>query len=311
MRAQTDTRPVRGSVLRERGLADLARRQYGVISWAQARELGMSRGAIRHRLDSRRWRSLHRGVYAVGSGPLTKHGRWLAAVLAAGEGAVLSHWSAAALWEIAKERPGRSHVTAPSTRCMRESIVVHRVTTLAEDDRVEHGGIPVTSLARTLLDLASVGDRVVVARAADEADRLRLLAVEEVLALLQRMQGRRGSRRLRDVLARHTEPAPTRSELESRFLDLIADAGLPHPAVNSWVAGFEIDAVWAKERLAVELDGWGFHRSRMAFERDHARDTRLRLAGYEVVRFTWRQLRDEPTMVIALVRRALRTRRPA
>jgi hypothetical protein len=167
-------------------------------------------------------------------------------------------------------------------------------------------GIPVTTVARTLLDLADVLDEGGLRGAVDEADRRNLLELGAIEELCERSPGRRGPRALAAILDGHVEPAwDVRTELERRFVELCRTAGLPLPSTNVWVAGFLVDAVWPPLRLAVELDSYRFHRTRASFERDRARDRVLQLAGYQVLRFTWRQLAVEPQAVVGAVRQML------
>ena len=167
-------------------------------------------------------------------------------------------------------------------------------------------GIPTTSVPRTLLDLADVALPRQLERAFREADRLQLLDLAAIRRLCDRSPGRRGLKALSGLVSENLGPLPaTRSELERRFLDLCREAGLPMPAINVHVAGFEVDAVWIDQRLAVELDGHAFHRTRLAFERDRLRDAALQLAGFRVLRFTHRRLDREPAAVIETVRSML------
>lgn len=231
----------------------------------------------------------------------------MAAVLACGPTALLSHRSAAALWGLRPSLGTRVDVTAPGrSRHRQAGIVLHRVRDLHRDDRTQRRGIPVTTVPRVLLDLAEVLRSRELERALEEADRLRILDVRALERLCWRSPGRRGLRPLGELLTEHRLPAPrTRSELERRFLDLCRDARLPRPVVNVVVAGFEVDAVWIGARVVVELDGYAFHRTRAAFERDRVRDTALQLAGYRVLRVTHRRLEAEPAAVTEAVRSLL------
>lgn len=268
-------------------------------------ELGFGRGAVTHRLASGWLHPLHSGVYAVGHPAITSRGRWMAAVLACGPDAMLSHRSAAALWGL-RASNAIVEVTAPGRRRGRAGVVVHRVRTPDPDDRTLRERIPVTSVPRTLLDLAEVLRPQQLERAIEEAERLRLFDGRAVRQLRERSRGRIGLRRLGAVLSRDPlNAAETRSELERRFLALCRDAGLPAPAVNTIVAGYEVDAVWPDQRLVVELDGHAFHRTRAAFERDRIRDAALQLAGFRVLRFTYRRIEAEPTAVVESVRSLL------
>jgi very-short-patch-repair endonuclease len=170
---------------------------------------------------------------------------------------------------------------------------------------VTHRGIPVTSPARTLLDLAAVAPSHDLERAFDEALTQRLTTTASLTAAVERAQGHHGAGRVRALLARSEEPALTRSEAERRFLALVREARLPAPMVNAHVAGYLVDFLWRDSRLIVEIDGYRFHSSRAAFERDRLRDAELNAAGFRVVRVTWRQLVEEPVAVIARLARAL------
>jgi Protein of unknown function (DUF559) len=166
-------------------------------------------------------------------------------------------------------------------------------------------GIPVTSVARTLLDLAESVSRRRLDRALEEAERIGVFDLGAIERLVERSNGRHGRRRLSDAVGAYRAPAFTRSELEQKFLDLCRDAGLPRPAANLFLAGSEVDMAWPEHRLVVELDGHEFHRTRAAFERDLLRDTDLQLAGYRVLRVTDRRLRSAPAEVVAALRALL------
>lgn len=247
-------------------------------------------------------------VYAVGHTRLSGSGRLMAAVLTCGDGALVSHRSAADHLGIARNASGIVDVlTVGQVRQDRPGVRRHRVRHLHPDDRTVVDGIPVTSVARTLLDLAEVVDRRRLGRALEQAERLRLLDLRAIDELIARSRGRHGVKPLRAVLAAvSTPPQETRSELERRFVDLCRDNGLPPPAVNAMVEGLEVDALWPVHRLAVELDGYEFHRTRAAFERDRARDTRLQLAGYRVLRVTHRMLAREAGAIAGNLRALLR-----
>ena len=284
----------------------LAGRQHGVVSHRQLLRLGLGRGAITHRSAAGRLHPVHIGVYAVGHPKLTERGRWLAAVLACGPGAVLSHRSAAALWGLrATSRPA-PEVSAPRTHSHCRGVHVHLPRRLHTEDRRVRDAIPITSVARTLLDLAEVVPLAQLERAFEEAERTRLLDMSSLQALTSRSNGRRGLRQLMPLLASHRDPAPlTRSELERKFLALCETAGIPRPAVNARLAGLEVDMVWQEPQLVVELDGFAFHRTRAAFERDRSRDATLQLEGYRVLRITARRLDTDPEGVARTVRSLL------
>jgi hypothetical protein len=284
----------------DRIVAELAERQHGVVARRQLMTLGVGRGGIDRRVRAGRLHRVHAGVFAVGHRHLSRHGRWLAAVLACGSGAMLSHRSAAALWGMLVTSGSRIDVVTPTrTRHNREGIALHRVRSLHEEDCATTEGIPVTSVSRTLIDIAPVVLPRQLRRAVDEAERLEFFDLTAVDRLIQRSHGHRGLRSLRLVLRDFRgPPALTRSELERRFLALCSEAGLPRPQVNVLVAGYEVDVVWPAWRLVVELDGYAFHRDRTAFEEDRERDAVLQLAGYRVLRITHRRLDELPDRVI-------------
>jgi hypothetical protein len=284
----------------------LARRQHGVVARAQLREVGLGEKAIELRLARGRLHSLYRGVYAVGHLVLADHGWWMAAVLAGGAGAVLSHRSAAALWGIRASHGGASEVTIDRQLRPRPRLRFHR-SYLPPDEVAIHDGIPVTTYPRTLLDLAGVLSRGQLDRAINEAEIRRLWDPLSLADLLARHPRRPGAAALRAVIDEGR--ARTRSELEDRFIDFLGVANLPRPTTNlplrlggRWI---EADCVWRKQRLIVELDGHASHHTRAAFEDDRARDRALTIAGWRVIRITWRQLRGEPAALARDLRRAL------
>jgi very-short-patch-repair endonuclease len=233
----------------------------------------------------------------------------MAAVLAYGDGAVLSHRSAAALHGIRPTSRRDVDITLPSRSARpRPGIDVHRSTTLTNADVTKVDGIPCTSVARTLLDLADVVDERGVEKAIDEAEVLRVFDLREVEEVLERAGGRRGASVVRRLLADYGGPTLTREELEERFLALCRKASLPSPSVNEWITlddgiAYKADFLWRAERVIVETDGWGSHGTRRAFENDRKRDRRLRLAGWDVIRFTWRDVERESDEVTAYLRR--------
>jgi very-short-patch-repair endonuclease len=287
----------------DRAIARLAERQYGVVARAQLSELGLGAAAIDHRLRLGRLHPLYRGVYAVGQRKLPREARWMAAVLAGGPGAVLSHRAAAAHWRMAPDR-GNVELVAPCRR-RRPGISIHQVR-LPPDEITTHEGIPVTTVPRTLFDLAAVVPQRRLERALNEAEVLRLWDELTLDRLLERYPRRKGNRAVRAVLRNRREGATlTRSELEEMFLRLVDTAGLPRPELNVLVEGYTVDALWREQRLVVELDGRGAHGTVAAFERDRERDRVLQVAGWRPVRITGRQLRLTPRAVIADVRRLL------
>jgi predicted transcriptional regulator of viral defense system len=298
-------------------IARLAERQHGVVSLAQLQLLGLSKAAVSKRSQSGRLTRIHRGVYAVGHARLTGRGRWMAAVLAYGPRSVLSHRSAAALHGIRPTQRRNTDVTLPSpSATSRPGIDVHRSTTLTDADVTTVDGIPCTSVARTLLDLAEVVDERGVEKAIDQAEVLRVFDLREVEEVLERAGGRRGASVVRRLVADYRGPTLTDEELEEGFLALCRQASLPSPAVNEWITlddgiAYKADFLWRAERLIVETDGWGSHRTRRAFESDRRRDRCLRLAGWDVIRFTWRDVEWEPDEVLTFLARFWQTRSAA
>ncbi len=229
----------------------------------------------------------------------------MAAVLACGPRAVLSHRSALELHGAAKPSRRLPAVTSRSHH-KTPGIEVHTSTTLTRRDITVIDAVPCTSVARTLLDFAEMARPRELARAIEDLERIGLFDGTAMDRVLSRANGRRGTGRLRAALAEWTEPAFTRSEAERRALALIEAAALPRPNVNTFVAGHEVDLLWPEYRLAVEIDGYAFHSTRQAFERDAARDADLDDAGIRVMRITWRQLDREPEAVADRIRRWLR-----
>jgi hypothetical protein len=286
---------------RHRPLFELATRQHGVVSTRQLGRLGYSPSSAAKAAKAGRLQRIHRGVYAVGHEPLTWHGRCLGAVLAA-RPAVASHHSAGWLWGLLGSRPGTIHLTAPSARRGKRSFVVHCADLPAQDRGVIEE-IPVTAVARTLLDLAASLPSSRFEQAlerAEERGRFDLIAVDELLTRLTRHPG--AGRLRRALTAYRHDPAFTRS-------NLMRDSGLPPPAMNHNVGGFELDAYWERERFAVELDTYETHGSHAAFERDRLRQEDLMLIGIGMTRVTGPRLAREPRDVAARVGRLLADRR--
>lgn len=248
------------------------------------------------RLDAQRLIRLHRGVYAVGHARLTRHGEWLAAVLAAGPGAVLSHRSAAAAHGLREERGRRIDVATPALKKTTNWVEVHARQALDPADVATRDGIPVTTIARTLVDLAGVVEQRDLARAVNEADVLRALDVGAILAALRRTRGRRGAgpAALRAALAAHDGPTLLRFELEHRFKELLDAGALPQAEHNVRVAEWEVDACWRAHRLIVELDSRRYHETPAARRRDAQKERELRAAGWQVVRYRWRDVVGAP-----------------
>ena len=288
-------------------IAALAARQHGVVGYPQLKALGLSRQSIDHRVQSGRLHRIHQGVYAVGHKRLTQRGRWMAAVLAGGERAVLSHRSAAALWQLLPQR-GRIHITVAPPRRNRDGIEFHSQS-LQFDEVTVHDGIPVTIPARTLVDIAASEPKHF-ERAFNEAEFRRLDDEAGMLAILGRNPSRRGAARIRSVVT----DGVTRSELERRFRALIDEHRLPRPELNAdlelepgrWIRP---DCMWREARIIVELDGRVAHETSSRFDSDRERDRLLALAGWTVVRVTWKHVTVETRRLVDDLRELLSMRR--
>jgi hypothetical protein len=280
---------------RELELADLAGCQHGVVSRRQLLGLGVGKDGIAHRISVGRLHRVFAGVYAVGHRSLSREGAWMAAVLASGDGAVLSHRSAAALWGLLKEPPPSHEVTIPRSTGPVSGLRRHHGALLSDETTVCEG-IPVTCVARTLFDIAASAAPREFERAIREAEFLRLPQRPSLEELLLRSPRRHGARRVRTTLEglSRLRGRGSRSPLEDRFLRFARSADLPMPETNVPLrlgAGtYEADCLWRAQRLIVELDGHESHRTRSAFEGDRERDRHLQVAGWRVVRITWRQL---------------------
>jgi very-short-patch-repair endonuclease len=272
-------------------VAALAGRQYGVVSTEQLREAGLTGPAIRRRVQARRLHPLHRGVYAVGHEALTWRSHLIAAVFACGAGAVASHRAAGALHGLVSSQ--RIEVTAARGCKAKPGIAVHRSRQLDEHDRTVVDGIPATTVARTLVDLADVEPEQRLAKAVDQAEVLRIFDLRALETAAQRA-GRRGGRgRLAAVLAAYQpEPAFLRSEAERRLKELCRRHDLPQPQFNVWLETQEVDAYWPDARLVLEVDGAEAHHTSYAFRSDRQRDRALARQGIHVVRATWWDLND-------------------
>jgi predicted transcriptional regulator of viral defense system len=287
-------------------IATLAARQHGVIARRQLIARGVGADSIDHRVERQRLHPVHRGVYAVGYRPLTREGAWMAAVLAGGDAAVLSHRSAAALWGIRETSRRGIELTAPTHRRVRAGISMHQGR-VPSDEVTTHRGIPVTTAARTLLDLAALLDEHHLARAAERAEALRLASPTSLADLVARYPRRPGVPTIRRLVERdRIVPTTTANDLERRFLSFLDANALPRPLVNESLDPHTTpDFRWTAHRLIVELDGFETHGTRAAFERDRARDRALMAAGWRVARITKRQLDDAPTTLAAELRALL------
>jgi very-short-patch-repair endonuclease len=291
----------------DRTITVLAARQWGVVARQQLLDAGLSATVVRDRVRRGRLLRLHRGVYAVGHARLRREGHWLAAVLAAGPGAALSHRDAAGLHGLRPADHARVDVTTLRQPRAIRGVAIHRTIVLNADDITEVSGIPVTTVARTLVDLAGLVPKDHLSRAIKEAERRNVLDVTQVEAVMARTRGRHGPghRALKKAIEDYAALglSATDSALEDAFHRLVRDHGLPSPVVNANVEGFRVDAVWRAQRIAVELDGWAHHHTRDAFQRDRERDATLTVAGWRVVRFTHQDVTRRPDRVIHTLRR--------
>ena len=293
----------------------LAAQQHGVVTRAQLLDLGLSAEAIDGRLRRGRLRRVHRGVYLLGDlagGLRPPLARPMAAVLACGPGAAVSHESAAALWGLLPS-PGDEEPVDVIVLCRdrgrRPGIRPHRVSRLHERDTARREGVPVTAPPRTLLDLATRLPARTVERAVADAERRGLVTRSELGARLDLCGPRPGVPLLRALIGGRKELPWTRSSAEERFLALVRSGGLPAPRVNARTGGYEVDFLWARERVVVEVDGFAHHASRRSFESDRRRDAELAARGLVVVRVTWRQIADEPHALLVRLARILTTAR--
>jgi very-short-patch-repair endonuclease len=288
-----------------RELWALARRQHWVVARRQLCELGFSRMWIEHRIAKGRLHRLHRGVYAVGRPHVTQFGRWMAAVLACGAEAVLSHDSGAALWGIRPVASGLEVSLLTGAKRRTDGITVHRRPSLRPDDVTTHRGIPVTTPIQTLIDIALRLEREPLEAAINQADKIDLCDPEELRSALDESAGERGVRALRKVLDRRTFTL-TDSELERRMLRIVRGLGLSKPETGVWVNGFKVDFYWPELGLVVETDGLRFHRTPAQQARDRIRDQAHTAAGLTPLRFTRAQVKFEPGYVGEVVDKVAR-----
>jgi very-short-patch-repair endonuclease len=273
--------PAKGDLV----IARIAARQHGVVGVAQLRRARLDKHATSRRVGSGRLHPVHRGVYAVGHTRLTFEGRCMAAVLALGEGAVVSHLSAAALWGLVKPATGAIHVSLPhnSGRERRKGIAIHQSRTLSAVHVTRRNGIPLTNPRRTLRDLYSVSPQPVFRAAVRRALDRRLISSADLTS----------------------EADLTRSELERMMLRLCRRHRLPRPELYARIGAHEVDFLWRDRGLIVETDGFRHHGDRISFESDRARDATLQSTGFRVLRFTYRQLTETPGEAVATLRALL------
>lgn len=287
-------------------IGKLAARQHGLVTRAQLLGAGISSRAVDYRIRTRRLQPIQRGVYRLGpiASPVERE---MAAVLACGPEAVMSHRSAAAFWGLLpRGNKAPVHVTVRARhRRRRPGVLVHCSPDLPPEEATKIDRIPVTTPARTVIDLAGTVRPRRLEQALAAAEREGLTSHPEVASLIDRHPRRRGVRTLRALLERDAQPAFTRSDAEESFLSLVEKAQLERPESNVMVAGYEVDFLWRAERLVAEVDGFAFHSSRARFESDRKKDGHLSTRGFRVIRVTWRQLTREPEAVLVRLAQSL------
>jgi hypothetical protein len=292
-----------GLAFPDQALAELALAQHGVFRLHQVCALGLTAAGVRYRLATGRLHRIHHGVYSLVPRELLKReGLYMAAVLACGDGAVLSHRSAARLLELRNYGYTRIEVTVPSrSRRKHAGLLVHRSTALTDADITVNDNIPTTTVARTLFDLAEVIDARRLERVFDQAESMDVLSLRAIDDQVTRNPTRRAAKAVRDLLSTHyIGSTPTDNEFEDAFLALTRSIGLPDPEVQYYIdpgdgdGPLRADFAWPDLRIAVETDGHKTHGTRQAFENDRRRDQRLIAAGWRVIRVTWRQLNQRP-----------------
>ena len=291
-------------------IAEVAARQHGVVSRWQLDHAGLGPNAIARRVRIGWLHRMHRGVFAVGHPPLTREARWMGAVLACGDGAGISHACATALWEVRPYNGVWIDITVPSRagRARRDRIRLHRSSIFSADDVTTHRGIPVTTIARTLLDVAATFTGPALARTIEQTEIRRLFDLAAVEQTIARHPNHRGVTPLRRALALYRDDEFTRSELEKAFLALCDAHGIPRPLVNHIVEGKEVDFFWPDQRVIVETDGRETHFTIAAYEGDRARDAYLLTLGYRVLRFTELQVGLDGVTVAERLAAVLATR---
>lgn len=294
---------------RDQAMAGLAKRHHGVVSRRELMGLGFTRKAIVGRLQRGVLHEVFVGVYVVGTCRIGRKGRWMAAVLAGGEGVVLSHRSAARLWRLLPPASERIEITCPPGRVVRREGIVSHESDLKDDEWLAKEGIPVTSPCRTIFDLAAVAKVRDVERAFHEAEARQMTDRVSLPILLDRYPGRRGAKVVRGLLGSDRPVGITRNDFEEAFLALVDAAELMRPRMNADLAirgrFFEIDALWEAQRVAVELDSRSIHSTRKRFESDRLRDRILVAEGWRTMRITWRQLQEEPAAIAEDLKLAL------
>jgi very-short-patch-repair endonuclease len=285
----------------------LAGRQHGIVKSRQVSEAGLTKQAIRRRVEAGWLVPQYHGVYAVGHTALTDKSHLIAAVYACGEEALASHRAAGKLWGVLRgSQP--LEVTGPRSREVGKGFTLHRSRLIHDEDRAHIDNIPVTSLARTLVDLADVLPETRLADAVHEAEVQRLFDLTQVQRVLERLPGRRGRHKLIRVLTAYRDVQPfTRNRAERLVLQMCDEYGLPRPRTNTWVGSQEVDFYWPEAGLALEFDGGAVHRTTKAFHEDRKRDRALAARGIHVVRAT---AKDEPPTLAKELKTIMSVRTP-
>jgi very-short-patch-repair endonuclease len=296
----------------ERELRQLATEQVGVFSRAQAREAGLTTGAITRRVRSGRWERILPHVYGITGVPSSDRRSAMAAALWAGDGAVVSHGTAGVLWGIEGVRGPRTEIWVPSPRNPHaEQIVVHRGARVDRADRTAIGPIPVTTPIRTLIDIAGRLENDRLLAAMESVFRQKLGTPDRLAARLAalRASGRPGSGRLEELLERRGDGRPLESTLEGKVWLLLTRSGLALPARQHWVATaggrYRLDFAWPDRKLALECDGWEHHGSHVAFGKDRERLSDMVAMGWRVLVVTWDIGTRQPRRVVRWVEMAL------
>jgi len=297
-----------GALAGEPRLVALLGRQHDVVARRQLRALGFSDRKIGSWVARGLLIRIDRGVYAVGRHRLTGEARWMAAVLATGDRAVLSHASAVGLWGLRRPDLSLVAVVLPgsSGRGRRGRVTVHSSAQLGREEVTTKVGIPVTRPERTLIDFAEVTERRPFERALDEAVRLNLTTEARLRKAVDRHPGRLGAAKLSTVLSEHAAgTTATENDFEELLIAVCDDHAIPRPLCQVWIGNYRADFLWPAQFLIVETDGRATHGTRQAFEDDRARSAELTIMGYRVLRFTWLQVTDRPEWVARTVLAAL------
>jgi predicted transcriptional regulator of viral defense system len=296
-------------------VGNLAVAQNGAVTLEQLEGLGLSRSAIHQREEAGRLHRIHQRVYSLTPEVMTERGRFMAAVLACGPGAVLSHRSAAYLWGLVETWKEPIDVTAPNRRGRSpEGVAAHRDGSLQPIDKTSLHGIPCTTVARTVLDFTAVAPEWEARKVVAEAEVLRILDKDRLRALLKRSRRRRGVARLRLILDTiHPQTERTRSELEHLLLEALARATVPQPEVNVWLPApdgrrYQADFLWRDAKRIIEADSRRFHDTDSAFVSDRKRQQQLELAGWRVSRCTWEEVEREPRRLVLTIQGLLAQR---